>query len=282
MNITVTGAAGYLGQRVWETLLAAGHEVRATDKAQRPGLPGPLALAELLDYAACPALVQSAEVVVHLANHNDYRGIDGPRIFSENVTMNMNVFQAAAAAGVKLVLFASSVQVTAGAPADAPPVSYLPLDGELPPRPDNPYALSKQVGELALRYIVEQTGLNGVAIRFPWLMNDAAFACCPLLPEQTGRVGLQKGLSFLHLRDAAGLIGACVRASLPGYRIYFPASPNNLLGLPAATVIQRYYAGVPLRRPIDQIPSLVDLSRIQSETGWSAQYSLPPQLDKTL
>ena len=155
MNITVTGAAGALGRRVWETLLAAGHEVRATDKAKRPGLPGPLALAERVDYAACPPLVQGAEVVVHLANHVGVRGVDGHRFFSENVTMNMNVFQAAAAAGVKLVLFASSVQVSAGAPEDGPTAPYLPLDGELPPRPGNLYALSKYFGELSLRYFTE-------------------------------------------------------------------------------------------------------------------------------
>ena len=41
--------------------------------------------------------------------------------------MNMNVFQVATTAGVKLVLFASSVQVTAGAPADGPLAPYLPL-----------------------------------------------------------------------------------------------------------------------------------------------------------
>lgn len=275
MNITVTGAAGSLGRRVWETLLAAGHDVRATDKAPRPGLPGPLAVANLVDHAACQPLVHDAEVVVHLASHVGDHEVDGARFFSENVTMNMNVFQAATTAGVKLVLFASSVQVTAGASESGPPAPYLPLDGELPPRPGNRYALSKHFGELSLRYFTEQAGLNGVAIRFPWLLDNGTLAKCPFPPEPTGR-GLQEGLAILHFRDAASLIADCVRVALPGFRIYFPAAPDNLLGLPAATVIRRYYPGVPLRRPLDQIPSLVDLSRIQSETGWSSRFSRWP------
>ena len=67
MNFTVPGAAGFLGRQVWETLLAAGHTIRATDKAQSPGRPGPLVLADLLDAAAGPPLVDEADVMAHLA-----------------------------------------------------------------------------------------------------------------------------------------------------------------------------------------------------------------------
>jgi hypothetical protein len=70
------------------------------------------------------------------------------------------------------------------------------------------------------------------------------------------------------MTDAAALIVACLNASLPGFRTYFPASTGNCLGKPAVEVIREHYANVPLRRPLEEIEGLVDTSRIQAETGW--------------
>jgi len=47
-----------------------------------------------------------------------------------------------------------------------------------------------------------------------------------------------------------------------------PAHPNNRLGLAAADVIKKYYPNVFLRRPLTEISALVDISRIETETGW--------------
>lgn len=44
-----------------------------------------------------------------------------------------------------------------------------------------------------------------------------------------------------------------------------------------ADLIREYYPGVPLRRPLEEIESLVDISRIQNETGWSPLGSVWPR-----
>ena len=258
MNVTITGASGNLGARATRALVESGFNVRATDRSRPRGLPVRVEIANLLDREACYGLVEGADAVVHLGNYpTDIRQINPQQLFSENTAMNMNVFQASREAGVKKILFSSSVQAIA-----SPVLPYLPLDGDVPPEPDNPYALSKQVGEVMLAYFARQAEMDCVALRFPLLL-DPAWHSKRLLSNAT------EGFAFLHIADAAALVLACLKASLPGFRIYFPASPDNGLGKPAAEVIREHYPNVPLRRPLEQIESLVDISRIQAETGWT-------------
>jgi len=310
VNVTVTGAAGRLGAFVTRALVEAGFLVRATDKcrpgdfpvsaqiAKRLGAFGTRALAKagiavpaagetrradfpvrveianLLDRKACCRLVEGADAVVHLGNHSSMIDHISPQqLFCENAAMNMNVFQAARDAGVKKIVFSSSVQAFSGHRGNnesspcIPP--YLPLDGDAPPNPANPYALSKQVAEVMLAYFAHHGPMDCVALRLPRMPNPY------WLEHVKGGVNNpETGFAFLHIVDAAELILATLNASLPGFRIYFPASTGNTLGKSAMEVIREHYPNVPLRRPIEQIESLVDISRIQAETGWTPKYNI--------
>jgi nucleoside-diphosphate-sugar epimerase len=279
MTVTVTGAAGKLGVHVCRALVNAGHGVRATDKLSRRRVLVKLELADLLDREACYRLVAASDAVVHLANYSDMVISDAQKLFNENVAMNMNVFQAALSSGVSRVIFASSIQVlgghglASGEPSDAVP--YLPLDGDAPANPRNAYALSKQVGEILLEYVSRQSQISCVAIRYPWLIEQAR----PALPGKTrARASHLEGVfSYLSYTDAASLVLAILRNPLPGFRIYLPAHPKPRRTESPADVIREYYPGVPLRRPLEEIESLVDISRIQDETGWSPAGSVGPR-----
>jgi nucleoside-diphosphate-sugar epimerase len=279
MTVTVTGAAGKLGIHVCRALVNAGHGVRATDKLSRRRVPVKLELADLLDREACYRLVAASDAVVHLANYSDMVISDAQKLFNENVAMNMNVFQAALSSGVSRVIFASSIQVLGGHglangdPSDAVP--YLPLDGDAPANPRNAYALSKQVGEILLEYVSRQSQISCVAIRYPWLIEQARRA----LPRKTrARASHFEGVfSYLSYADAASLVLAILRNPLPGFRIYLPAHPEPRRTESPIDLIREYYPGVPLRRPLEEIESLVDISRIQNETGWSPVGSAGPR-----
>jgi nucleoside-diphosphate-sugar epimerase len=280
MNVLPTGAAGHLGYYACRTLTEAGHTVRATDKEFRADLPVRVEIADLLDRPACYRLMEGVEAVVHLGNHSTFRGRDAQRVFNENMAMNMNIFQAAAEAGVKKIIFASSVQVISGnheehKPRAADGLPYLPLDGDVPPDPGNPYALSKQLGEIMLAYFTRQAGIVCVAIRLPWLVDDDHLGRIKSNPRRNpGARG--EGFTFLHFQDAATLVDAVLRAPLIGFRIYFPASRDNRLCRSPAEVIREHFADTPLRRPLEQIDSLVDISGIERETGWLPKFSTLP------
>lgn len=278
MNVTITGASGRLGTFVTRALVDNGFVVRATDRNDVDDFPVQMEIANLLDRDACYGLLEGADAVVHLANHpGPLQTLSPQQIFSENTTMNMNVFQAARETGVKKIVFSSSVQVFSGlswenkAATCLPP--YLPLDADVPPNPGNAYALSKQVSEVMLAHFACHGKIDCTALRFPVLVNPAWIE---RFKDRKSRLGESfvfpdsgAGFSFLHMTDAAALIPACLNASLPGLRIYFPAAGGNLPGKPATEVIREYYTDVPLRCPLEKIERLVDISRVQAETGWT-------------
>jgi UDP-glucose 4-epimerase len=98
-RICVTGAAGKAGRVTVAELLAHDYQVLATDRV-RPS-PGPgtdVLLADLTDYGQVTEVLRDVDAVVHLANI-PAPGIHTPAVtFNANMTMNFNVFHAAAEA----------------------------------------------------------------------------------------------------------------------------------------------------------------------------------------
>jgi nucleoside-diphosphate-sugar epimerase len=273
MRVLVTGASGGIGSVSCRELHRAGHEVIATDRVDRGKLPMKLHVANLLDRHAVSALCERLDAVLHLGNHTGYKPADPQLVFGENMVMNINVFASAQAAGVKKMVFASSIQVIASQPrlpddaVDALP--YLPLDGEIPEFSTNPYALSKACGENMLRFYTRVYGTQTVAIRFPSTGEPEWYASVVAkFPEFVSRTPTL-GFSFMTHTDAGRLCAATIAAHLPGYRCYLPSSAHNIVRQPAARLLREFYADVPIRKPIgDGTATLVDLSGITADTGW--------------
>jgi nucleoside-diphosphate-sugar epimerase len=277
MKVTVTGASGRLGSRVCQVLVKAGYTVRATDKLVDAELPVRLEVANLLNREVCYDLLEGADAVIHLGNIPTSRFHDAQTVFSENTMVNMNVFQAATERRVQRILFASSIQVMAGGTGNGitPPVPlpYLPLDGDVPASAGNAYALSKQVSETMLAYFARTAGLTAVAVRFPFLMDDQVMSRVKAAAGKQGGASRAEGFTFLHFLDAATLLESFLRSAVTGFRVYFAASRENTQMRPAPDVIREHFPNMPLRKPLDQIDSLVDLSAIERDTDWSPKFS---------
>src|SRR5262245_10431602 len=115
--------------------------------------------ADLTDYGQALGAVEGAAAIVHLAN------IPAPGLstaavtFNANVTMNFNVFHAAARLGLRRVVWASS-ETTLGLPfgggalgegsfmeTEGLPPRSVPVDEDHYPVPTTTYALSKVARE---------------------------------------------------------------------------------------------------------------------------------------
>ena len=282
MRVLVTGAAGNLGSATCAALLAGGVEVRATDRMTRPNLPVTVRVANLMDREGCYTLIEGVDAIIHLGNHPNPGSADPQRLMTENTAMNVNVFQAAKELGVKKIAFASSVQVINGdrrvpekGPTPPSMLAYLPADGDTPANPANLYSLSKRAGEIMLESYARFHAMSCTAVRFPMLVTHAWGEWFAKQPIEGGAGGLvDEAFSYLFFEDAAELLAAIVKSDLPGYRVYFPASPNPIRNRPIRELIETYYPGVRLLRPIEQITSLVDTSRIQRDTGWGPTRAL--------
>ncbi|MDP6701066.1 MAG: NAD-dependent epimerase/dehydratase family protein, partial [Candidatus Latescibacteria bacterium] len=110
MQVLVTGGTGTVGRRCVARLIRAGHHVRVIGLDQNLAIDGAdFRTCNITDYTATRAQVEGIEGIVHLAAIPNPQGGTGPDIFHINCTGTYNVYQAAAEAGIKRVVSASSI-----------------------------------------------------------------------------------------------------------------------------------------------------------------------------
>jgi nucleoside-diphosphate-sugar epimerase len=281
MRVVVTGGAGHLGSAVCEVLAEAGLDVLSVDRVYERDLPVRQEVANLLDGPGVYRLLRDREAVVHLANIPNPFGPTPPQqLYSDNVTMDMNVFQAAVELGARKLIFSSSVQAFSGSRSmDEPEVPsclpYLPVDGDVPTRPGNAYALSKAAGEQQLRYFAAlDPGLACAALRFPVLLSEWNMRWLRRAGRQRWhRYGgnPDEGFSYLTVKDAGRLVLAILGKLPAGYHQFFPATTDSHAEMSVPELIEKYYRGVPLRVPVEKMTSLIDISAVTQQLGWVPQ-----------
>lgn len=155
--VLVTGATGRLGQLL-RRHLAGDFELRAIclNPANLPGIE--TADLSLVDHRHL-RLFEDVDVVVHCAGQASPRA-GWAEVQRHNVDATLNVFEAATRAGVGRVVFMSSNWTMAGYRFGTEILSEA-----LPPRPTNPYGVSKVVGERIGRCFADQRGLSVICLR---------------------------------------------------------------------------------------------------------------------
>ena len=185
-TILITGAAGTLGQRLSAAFHASGDRVLGLDRASR-GIDG-IVEADLSRWSEewARAFVGS-EVVIHLAA-DPHPSASWTTLQPLNIDLTLNVFEAAARAGAKRVIFASSNWVMAGhRPASGP------ITTDATPFPINGYGVTKLLGERAGRFFSDTRGLSVICLRIGMAERPGGTAPGPETPQ--GLWGQQMWLS---------------------------------------------------------------------------------------
>lgn len=166
-TILVTGAAGFVGRALCRRLVSQGRQVvgtfRTASAAPEPGVTQQVTgdLSGLTDWSGMLAKV---DVVVHCAARvhvMDDTADDPLKAFrAVNVVATRRLAEQAAAAGVKRLVFLSSIKVNGEETPAGRPFTSQDL-----PRPIDPYGISKLEAEQALREVAAETGLEVVIIR---------------------------------------------------------------------------------------------------------------------
>jgi UDP-N-acetylglucosamine 4-epimerase len=301
----VTGAAGFIGSHLVERLRSLGQTVRAIDdlstgRARNLAHVDGVALVEgdVNDTARVRALCEGADVVLHQAALGSVpRSLANPQATHRaNVDGFVAVLEAARAAGVKRVVYASSSSVYGDHPA-------LPKVEANIGAPLSPYAASKRINEVTAQawsrgYDMELVGLRYfnvfgarqdpdgpyAAVIPRWVRALLAGERCVIHGDgETSR-------DFCHVDNAvqANILAACAPVtSLSADRVYNVAcgARTTLLELHAELCRQLAVSSQPsfaAFRAGDVRHSLADITRARSELGYEPRVDVRAGIAKSL
>jgi NAD+ dependent glucose-6-phosphate dehydrogenase len=172
-RVLVTGAAGLIGGILVEGL-SDEFAVHGLDVERGPGVGR---VADMKKLAQVEDAFTGVDAVVDLAA-DPRMSAPWESVRDNNIPATANALEAAARAGVRRVVFASSNHVVGMYEHDEPYASvvagnYCGLDPETLPRlttdveirPDSPYGVGKAFGEAAARYYAEARGLSVLCLR---------------------------------------------------------------------------------------------------------------------
>jgi UDP-glucose 4-epimerase len=217
-TVLVTGANGFVGSALCAALCARGRvSVRAATRRQGPPV-GAIARAvvggDMDDATDWGDALQGVDTVFHLAarvhilRETSANPLDTFR--TTNVAGSLTLARQAARAGVRRLVFLSSVGVNGAETHDRP---YRADDH---PAPVSPYAISKREAEDGLRSIAAETGLDVVVVRAPLVYGlDAKGNFARLVRLVRAGIPLPLGAinnrrSFVGLSNLVDLLVTCL------------------------------------------------------------------------
>ncbi|MBL8702669.1 MAG: NAD(P)-dependent oxidoreductase [Alphaproteobacteria bacterium] len=206
-RILITGAAGRIGTTLRFGLAGRHPRFRLLDRRQIEGVRSDeeAIVAELRDRTALARAVDGVDAMVHLAGAPDPR--DFEEMFRANVRGLYDLFEAARAAGVKRIVFASTNHTYGLYPVEH---GMTPTD---PTRPDSFYGVTKVFGEQMLRYYWDKHGIESVSLRIGSFEDR---------PSQQRHLA-----TWLSPRDTVELVDRALKQPGVGAAIVFGMSNNT-------------------------------------------------------
>jgi len=309
LHVLVTGGTGFIGHALCRALAESGNAPRVALRHQTPAARGStclsVAVGEINGSTEWTNALRNINCVIHLAARTHvlretvsdtlsaYRrvNVDGTRRLAEQ----------AAAAGVRRLVFLSSVKVNAERTTDHPCT-----ERDIP-RPEDAYGMTKWEAEQALRQIEQATGLEVVILRPPLVYGPGVKGNFLRLMKLVARglpvpfASVRNQRSMIYIGDLVDAILACVRAPAAAGQTYlvsdgtdistpelvssigramgvsprlFPFPPSLLMA--AATIIGKRNEA---RRLLGSLQ--VDSSRIRRELEWQPPYTMEQGLAET-
>jgi UDP-N-acetylglucosamine 4-epimerase len=286
----VTGGAGFIGSTIARALIAEGTPVRVLDSLVagfREVVPpeAEFILGDIRDADACAQACAGVDVVYHQAALRSVaRSVDEPLVTEEaNVLGTINLLNAAEAAGVRRLVYASSSsvygEITEGYNRE-----------EAAPNPLSPYAVSKLAAEYYCRLWTKLKGLSTVSLRyfnvfgpgqhpeskyaalFPGLISALAAGRAPEVHWDG-----EQSRDFTYVNDVAraNMMAAAAGPQVDGEFINIGAGRAKTVNETLAAISEAMDLWIePVRTPKrqgDVRSTLADISKAKQLMGWEPQ-----------
>jgi nucleoside-diphosphate-sugar epimerase len=261
MKILITGAGGFVAREVTRELEEGGHDLRLTDKPPREDVTyfdsntggrvakplqskAPYVRGDILSLDDMLKVVDGMDAVVHLAAIPQGFPDQGVATFLVNAQGTFVVLVACRRAKVKRFVLASSINAfgtfywrISGRP---PVFDKLPLTEDFDPVVEDPYSLSKLVGEQTCAAFHRAYGITTAAMRFAGVWSRELY-------EEFRSKGLPPTtewpdhfLQWVHIADVAIAIRQALEApNLPGHGVYTLVADDTRCPEPTMEILKR-------------------------------------------
>jgi hypothetical protein len=169
MQVLVTGGTGDVGRAAVRRLAGHGHGVRVIGRRAGMAVEGAeYRRCDITDFEALREQMEGMQAVVHLAAIRHPSMAPGQEMFRVNCGGAFNVYRAAADAGIKRIVSASSINALGyNFGIKNFKLRYFPMDEEHPSFTTDSYSFSKQIIEEIAAYFWRREGISGVCLRLP-------------------------------------------------------------------------------------------------------------------
>ena len=212
-RLLVTGAAGRIGTN-FAPYAAQQYWVRIADRSfgdWDTAFAHEAVTFDLTDPDGCRAACEGVDTVVHLGADASTQTGFYESLLENNIQGAYNMFRAAADAGCRRLIYASSIQVIAGYPLD---VQATP---DMPVRPPNLYAVSKCFGEALAHCFAYSEGLSTIAVRI------GSYAA----NSDSMHADARRLSAHVSVRDMNHLLACCIDAQDVDFAIVQAVSDNR-------------------------------------------------------
>lgn len=292
MRVVVTGGSGRLGQYVVRELFTHNHAVASLDAVKPRECLCPTYTVDLRKFDSLLDHFKNADAVVHLArvrfpytergfNEADQKWVfndvvaDAER-FHQNVAITNNVLAAAEAAGVRKLVCGSSLAVYGFYyPTTAVRPNYLPVDEEHPLRPQDPYGLTKLIGEKLCDAMNQRNGAQIASLRLAGVYTEAHRSM--LLERKKNPLARGTGAlwSYIDARDAARACRLALEADFAGHQAFNICARSTIMDMPTRELVSFYLPEVrDLRKGLEDRASGYCNDKAKRMLGFESRCSL--------
>jgi nucleoside-diphosphate-sugar epimerase len=257
MKVVVTGGSGRLGRYLIRELLEHRFDVLCIDAAEPPADLCRSLTADLTRAEELHGIFERADAVVHLARKRfpyTENGFDRPtgtwktpdipgdaQRFNQNVAITYNVLSAATAAGVRKIVCGSSLAVYGlYYPATNFSPDYLPVDEDHPRRPQDPYGLSKLVGEEICDSFKRKANVRIASLRFSGIYTETNRRVPAERKKDPTIRGTGALWSYIDARDAATACRLALQADFQHHQAFNICAPTTFMDTPTEELVRRY------------------------------------------
>lgn len=282
MRIVVTGSSGRIGQQVVKELAAHGYEVVATDRARAPSdLPAGVQFvqADMTQPADAAGVLafrgRKPDAVIHLAAIPSPTKNPPEVVYATNALSVYNVVEMVGTLGIPKLIETSSINwLGMDFRTHEWWPSYLPVDEFHPHQAQDPYALSKFVGEQAAAMIHNRCGTEVISIRPPYVVFDGWW------PDVVTRVHEQPlsfaaGLwAYIDVRDLAVAYRKALETRVTLHESFYIVADDALAERPVAALAPQVSTALGEQaKSLTGTQSGVDNGKAKRMLGWRPQFS---------